>query len=169
MGFREVKSELNKLDKAELIKHIGELYKKYKPVKEYFDFYANPDEEGLLEEYKIKVHEAFYPKRGYGYKLSTARNAITAFKKLGVSVNAQIDLLLQYVESGVKFTCEFGDIDEAYYTSLENAYVKALQEADKNSILDKFHDRALGIVDDTIHMGWGFHDYLSEVFYQYYE
>lgn len=44
MGLREVKSELNKLDNETLIKHISELYKKYKSVKEYFDFYINPNE-----------------------------------------------------------------------------------------------------------------------------
>lgn len=48
MGLREVKSELNKLEKETLIKHISELYKKFKPVKEYFDFYINPDESKIL-------------------------------------------------------------------------------------------------------------------------
>jgi len=42
MGLREVKSELNKLEKDVLINHISELYKKFKPVKEYFDFYVSP-------------------------------------------------------------------------------------------------------------------------------
>ncbi len=42
MGLREVKSELKRLDKDALIKHISELYKKFKPVKEYLDFYVNP-------------------------------------------------------------------------------------------------------------------------------
>ncbi len=53
MGLREVKSELNKLDKATLIKHISELYKKYKPVKEYFDFYINPDEKSMINRLNI--------------------------------------------------------------------------------------------------------------------
>ena len=35
MGLRELKSELKKQDKETLIKHISELYKKYKSVKEY--------------------------------------------------------------------------------------------------------------------------------------
>jgi hypothetical protein len=49
MGLREVKSELNKLDKEDLIKHISELHKKYKPIKEYFDFYINPNENRVGE------------------------------------------------------------------------------------------------------------------------
>jgi len=55
MGLREVKSELDKLEKEVLINHISELYKKFKPVKEYFDFYENPIEISILEKYKDKV------------------------------------------------------------------------------------------------------------------
>lgn len=62
MGLREVKSELNKVNKEELIKHISELYKNYKPVKEYFDFYINPDEKQLLKQYKEKITEVFFQK-----------------------------------------------------------------------------------------------------------
>jgi hypothetical protein len=85
MGLREVKTELNKLEKEDLIKHISELYKKFKPVKEYFDFYIDPDEKKLLEQYKEKVTEGFFPKRGYQLKLSISRKAINDFKKLGTS------------------------------------------------------------------------------------
>ena len=40
---------------------------------------------------------------------------------------------------------------------------------DKNGVLEKFKTRALKIVDDTENIGWGFHDYLEDVFYQFYE
>jgi len=93
MGLREVKSELNKQDKTTLIKHISELYKKFKPVKEYFDYYVNPNEEKILEEYKEKVREGFYPKRGFSLKLSISRKAINDFKKLGTSKESIADLL----------------------------------------------------------------------------
>ena len=111
MGLREVKSELNKLEKEALIKHISELYKKFKPVKEYLDFYINPDEKKILEQYKERVTEGFFPKRGYRLKLSISRKAISDFKKLGASQEGLVDLLLHYVECGVEFTNTYGDID----------------------------------------------------------
>jgi len=169
MGLREVKSELNKLDKATLIKHISELYKKYKPVKEYFDFLINPDETKLLEQYKEKVTEGFFPKRGYNLKLSISRKAINDFKKLGTSQDSLADLLLHYVECGVEFTNTFGDIDENFYTSIENTYVKALEIIDSNGLLYKYKSRALKIVNDTEGIGWGFHNYLGDVYYGHYE
>lgn len=169
MGLREVKSELGKLDKATLIKHISELYKKYKPVKEYFDFYINPDEKKILEQYKEKVTEGFFPKRGYQIKLSISRKAINDFKKLGSSEESVADLLLHFVENGVEFTNEYGDIDESFYTSVEKTYSNALDLIDKNGLLDKFEKRAYKIVTDTEGIGWGFHDYLGDLYYQYYE
>lgn len=169
MGLREVKSELNKLDKEELIKHISELYKKYKPIKEYFDFYINPDENKLLEQYKEKVTEGFFPKRGDQLKLSISRKAINDFKKLGTSAESLADLLLHFVENGVEFTNEYGDIDENFYTSVENTYLNALEIIDKNGLLDKFKQRAYKIVSDSDGIGWGFHDYLGDLYYQHYD
>lgn len=169
MGLRELKSELKKQDKETLIKHVSELYKKYKPVKEYFDFYINPNENELLEKYKEKVREGFFPKRGWNLKLSLARKAINEFKKLGPSQENLADLLLYYVECGVEFTNDYGDIDENFYLSLEKTYVQALTLMRKENLLDKFADRAKEIVDNTSNIGWGFHDYLGDVFYEFYQ
>ena len=168
MSLKDVKKELEKLEKKELIKHIGELYKKYKNVKEYFDFYVSPDEETILETYKLKVREGFYPKRGFQLKLSIARKAINDFKKLGVSSDTIADLLLYYVECGVEFTNEFGDIDESFYNSIESTYLAALKLLEQNNALSKFEDRAFEVLKDTENIGWGFHDQIYYYTYQYY-
>jgi len=34
---------------------------------------------------------------------------------------------------------------------------------------DQFKDRALEIVNETENIGWGFHDYLGDVYYEHYE
>ncbi len=169
MGIREVKLELNKLEKETLIKHISELYKKFKPVKEYFDFYINPDENKILEQYKDKVREGFYPKRGNRLRLSISKKAITDFKKLKTSKESIADLLLYYVECGVELTNEYGDIDDNFYTSIENNYETSLKLMSKEGILSKFKARALEIVNDTKNIGWEFHDNLISVYYEYYE
>ncbi len=168
MGLRELKSELYKQDKETLIKHISELYKKYKPVKVYFDFYLNPDEKKLLEQYKQKVYEGFFPKRGYNIKLSLSRKAINEFKKLGVSEESLAVLLLYYVECGVEVTNEYGDMDENFYTSVENTFEKALQLMAKNKLLEKFKYRALKIVKKAEGIGWGFSDAMWDIYGEQY-
>lgn len=135
MGLIEIKKELKKLDRNQLIDLVADLYKKNKYVKEFFDFYVSPDERELFNKYRDKVFEAFYPKRGYNYKLKDGKQAISDFKKLGPSADLLADLMLFYVETGVKFTNDFGDIDESFYSSMEKTYVAALTLMKKKTYL----------------------------------
>ena len=82
MGLTDIKKELKKLEKEKLIELIADLYKKNKSVKEFFDFYVNPNERELFNKYRDKVFEAFYPRRGYNYKLKEGKQAISDFKNL---------------------------------------------------------------------------------------
>jgi len=168
MSLSNVKKELNKFDKKKLIDLITELYKNNRSVKEYLDFFANPDEKQLSEIYKEKVLQAFYPKRGFELKLRDAKTAISDFKKLGPSTELLADIMLFYVECGVRFTNDYGDIDEPFYSSLEKMYEKTLSFIKSEDLLDKFHDRSLKIVNDTQDIGWGFHDNLVDQHYEYY-
>lgn len=168
MGLTDIKKELKKLDKDKLIDLVADLYKKNKSVKEFFDFYVNPDERKLFEKYRAKVFEAFYPKRGYNYKLKDGKQAISDFKKLGTSTELLADLMLCYVETGVKFTNDFGDINETFYKSLATTFVDSLTLMRKEDLLDKFENRVGKVVDDTSGIGWGFHDYLVQVWIDFY-
>src|SRR5690606_8147717 len=90
------------------------------------------------------------------------------FKKLGPSSELLADLTLFYVETGVKFTLEYGDIDEGFYYSLESTYTAALKLMKKEKLLKQFADRAAKVVSNTYDMGWGFHDSLIDIHLEYY-
>ena len=77
--------------------------------------------------------------------------------------------MLYYVECGVEFTNDFGDINENFYISIENAYETLLKLIDEERILSKFKNRVFKVVNETRNIGWGFHDCLCEVYYEYYE
>ena len=77
--------------------------------------------------------------------------------------------MLHFVECGGELTNTYGDIDENFYTSVENTYEKALEIIVNNGLLEKFKSRALKIVNDTENIGWGFHDYLGDLYYEHYE
>jgi hypothetical protein len=168
MGLSDLKSELKKLEKVKIIDLVADLYKKNKSVKEFFDFYLNPKEDELFNKYRDKVVEAFYPKRGFNLKLKEGKQAISDFKKLEPSALLLVDLMLLYVETGVKFTNEFGDIDEGFYSSIEKTYAATLSLMQKEHLLEPFADRAAKVVSDTSGIGWGFHDYLGEIHSQFY-
>jgi hypothetical protein len=168
MGLTEIKKELKKLDKTKLVEFVSELYKTQKSVKEYLDFYFNPDEKALFEKYKTQVIEAFYPKRGFGLNLKKGKKAISDFKKLGVTSKYLADLMLCYVEAGVEFTNDYGDIDENFYVSIERMYVQTLTLMRKEDLLDYFLERNRKVAYDTSDIGWGFYDYMVAAFIDYY-
>lgn len=76
--------------------------------------------------------------------------------------------MLFYVETGVKFTNDFGDIDEGFYLSMETTYVSALTLMQKENVLEKLADRAGKVVNDTSGIGWGFHDFLIDAHSNFY-
>jgi hypothetical protein len=160
MGKQDLKKELAGFDKKKLIGLISELYDKNKSVREYLDYYLKPNENASLETFKVKVREAFYPKRGFGLKLAAGKKAISDFRKLSPTMESLIDLMIYYVECGVEFTNDYGDINENYYLSLERTFRDALSLIDKHLLHDSFKDRVLMILDETENIGWGFHDTL---------
>lgn len=168
MSVSEIKKELKKLDQAKLIDLIMDLYRKHKPVKEYLDFFVQPDEKALFQKYQDLVVQAFFPKRGYNYSLAAGKKAIADFKKLGTSVDYLAELMLVYVESGVRFTKSYGDINEAFYASIEGAFEKTLQLMKQEGLLAKFATRTKKVIADTKNMGWGFNDSLSASWGEFY-
>lgn len=168
MGPADIKKHLKTWERDKLVSLVLELYKANKAVKEYVDHLVAPDERGAFNKYRDKVLESFYPKRGMNYSLKDGKKAISDFKKLGPSPILLADLMLFYVETGVSFTNDFGDINESFYSSLEKTYDAALKLMRQESLLDRFADRAAKVVDDTRDIGWGFHDYLSDAYSEYY-
>ena len=77
-----LKKYLSQFSKDQLVGQILELHKKYKDVKEYYEFSINPDVTTKREKVKDAVFECFYPKRGFKLRLKDAREIISGFKKL---------------------------------------------------------------------------------------
>lgn len=169
MSKSNFKKEIESFDKKQLVKLIMDVYNKNSSAKKYLDCLFNPNEEEVLKIHKQKVREAFYPKRGFGFKLTIGKKAISDYRKLNPSSDSLIDLLLCYVESGVEFTNDYGDIDERFYLSIEGVYYNALKLIDKVGLQNKYMDRAFQITKKAEHIGWGFHDAISSCYYDVYD
>lgn len=165
-----LKDHLSSLTKEELINHILNLDKKFKQVKEYHQFMVLPNEDVAVEKFKKAIENEFFPTRGLPkMRLSVARGAITDAGKMNLSAKSKADLMLYYVEAGVKFTNTYGDISEQFYNSMESMFLSALKHMQKEGLLSEFEDRAYSIVEETSDIGWGFHDTLGDYFYKYYQ
>jgi hypothetical protein len=168
MGLRDIKKELKKLDKEGLINLISDLYKKDKATKELLDYYVKPNERDLFNKYGDIVFEAFYPTSGYDLKLKNGKKAITDFKKFSPSSELVAELMLFYVATGVNFTNDFGDIDEGFYSSLGTTFAAAMKLMKKENLLEKLAAQVSNIVHETNGIGWGFHEYICEIYWEFY-
>lgn len=152
--------------KEDLEKDITEIFRKYPAIKEYYQNKLLPQADTeIIAKYKKIIENEFFPTRGYGKaKLSVAKKAIADYKKICRFPENLIDVMLFYVEQGVKFTNEYGDIEEAFYNSMESMFDKAVKLMGQNDLKDLFQKRCQKVVDDTSGIGWGFHDTLSEIY-----
>jgi hypothetical protein len=168
--LRELKRYLNDRSQTELINDIAELFNRLDAVKDFYSFrLVGGYDEQLVETHKQRIKNEFFPTRGFGSaKLSVARKAITDYKKVASSAEGVVELMVFYVEMGVRFTNEYGDIDEAFYNSMESMYEQAAKLIVKHEMQDKFESRCRKIVSDTSGIGWGFHDELSELYAEYF-
>jgi len=164
MKTTELKSYLMTLEQKALVKEVTDLFQKFPVVKDYYEAKLGLDGTTVLEKYKAIVTKEFFPERGFGkMRLSVARKAVNDFKKLSNNPVEITDIMLHYVEQGVRFTGEYGDIDEPFYNSMEGMYGDALQFIFKHGLTDSFRDRCEEIIEDATE-GWGFRDGLRSLY-----
>ena len=157
--------------KEQLIAEIGEIFSKFDSVRDYYRSRVNPGESQKLgDKYKSIIEDEFFPEVGFGKgRLSVARKAVSDYKKVTTSKLGIADVMLYYVEIGVKYTVEYGDINEAFYNSMESMYSGAVKYIDQHGMQEQFEERCRKIVEDTSDIGWGFHDGLGDIYASYFE
>lgn len=172
ISITEIKRNLKTFKQEDLISIIADCYKLSDDVKKYFNvmFDSETSITKLYEEAKQAILHEFFPVRGFGkLRLSQAKKAITDFNKLCNDQVKSIDLMLYYVEMGVDFTLNYGDIHEAFYNSMVSMFVnvaKKITSEDGFGLYMLFKERLQSIVTNTSGIGWGFHDDLSEIYFE---
>jgi hypothetical protein len=120
----------------------------------------------ILEKYRTKIVEQFYPKRGEAkLKLSEARKAIKDFRKATSNVPCTAELMMTYVENGAEFTHDYGDIDEQFYDDVESVLgeLAALLLHEAPELYPQFSERLARVEHISEDIGWGFHDHIADV------
>lgn len=172
MSKSELKKHLQSLTKEQIIEQVLEVYSNCKPAKEYLEYFLNPDEKEQFQKYKAIIIKEFYPEGKYfdpSLRFSVARKAISDFRSLKPSPELLADLMVTLPEIACKFTSEYGDMSEQYYTSAANNYEQALKFLQKNNLLENFKLRCEDCVKYVEPCGYGFADEISQLFYDYYD
>ena len=167
-GWSAVRPHLATWEKPALLALVKDLYDAATVNRDVVEARCKAEENGgeVLEKYRRKIVEQFFPARGEGkLKLGEARKAIRDYRKATRNVSGTADLLMTYVENGTRFTHEYGDIDERFYSSVETALdeLAALLRGEAREIFPKFSDRLAKVEKMTEGIGWGFHDFVADV------
>jgi hypothetical protein len=171
MSKASLKKYLQSLPKEQLIETVLEMYDNMKPVKEYLEFFLNPNEKEMFDKYKAIIVNEFYPRGKYTdpkTRFSVAKKAIADFRALKPSPEILANLMLTLPEMACQFTYDYGDMSEQYYNSAYNNFKAAMEYIHKNNLLDAFKLRCEGCLKWASVCGYGFEDDLSNIYYQYY-
>lgn len=167
-GWSAVRPQLASLDKSALLALAQDLYELSAENRDFIHARWKAGECGgeTLEKYRGKIVEQFFPVRGDGkLNLGEARKAIRDYRKATGNLPGTAELLMTYVENGTRFTREFGDIDERFYSSVESALddLAALLRGAARALYPQFRDRLASVEQMADGIGWGFHDYVGDV------
>lgn len=170
MQIKKLREALRQRDPNDLRDDIIMLYRKFDLVRYYYDLQLNNNAaDTLLKKYKKILEKQFFPKNGEPeLKYSIARSAISEFKRVCNDHQATIDLELTFVEYGVKYTLEYGDINARFYHSMASMFQKALKDMEEEGLLDLYESRCRQILKNTEHLGWGFGDEVEYLYATYF-
>jgi hypothetical protein len=167
-GWSAARQHLAAWDKPALLALVKDLYDAAAGNCDFIHARCQAEDGGgeVLETYRSKIVEQFFPKRGFSkLKLAEARKAIRDYRKATGNIPGTTELLMSYVESGVRFTHEYGDIDERFYSSVESALdeLAALLRGETRDMYPQFRERLAKVEQMTDGIGWGFHDFVADV------
>lgn len=170
-GWSAVRQQLDHYEKSELIAQIKDLYDASDINRDLLlaRCLAGKHDGEILKKYQGKIVEQFFPARGDGkLNLGEARKAIRDYRKITGNISGTVELLLTYVENGTRFTCEFGDINERFYDSLESALeeLAKLLMGEARDLYPQFADRLASLEQMSKDIGWGFHDFIADIVWQ---
>lgn len=168
-GWSSIRSQLRNWSKPAVIALVKALYDHAAENRDFLEARFQAEDGGgtALEKYRSKIIEQCFPRRGSGIgklKLCEARKAIRDYRKATGNLAGTLELMLTYVESGTRFTCEYGDIDEPFYNSMDSvlAELARLLVSEAPELYPRFQDRLLQVEYAASNIGWGYCDSVRE-------
>lgn len=169
-GWSAARRHLTTWEKPALLALVKDLYDAAARNRDFIHARCQAEDGGgeMLETYRSKIVEQFFSKKAHGMgdlKLGEARKAIRDYRKATGNIPGTAELLLTYVESGVRFTREYGDIDERFYSSVESALdeLAVLLRGPARELYPQFRERLAKVEKMADGIGWGFHDFVAHV------
>lgn len=162
----ELKKELKKLNQADLMNLIIELYHSNSKVKEFVSsrFKDEDYQNEVLGEYKRKKFLEFFDKGFRTPSIKKAKELLNDYKKFA-SFERVLSLMLWFVECGTGYTKDFGDMDQAYYNSLCRVYeefISILRQMGSKEHYSLYKERVHELVSEASDIAWGYGEFIVD-------
>lgn len=156
MSKRALTKYLQSLDKQELEDQVLDLYTRFKPVKEYYNFVFNPKEDKLVEEAKFKISNEYFPlkRRKARARRSVAQKYIKQFLLLEMDAALIADVMLFNIETAQRFNDRKRINQEAFYKSMFNSFEQAVTFVTQNGLKAVYEKRISAIVEIAWDQEW---------------
>ena len=156
MSKRDLKKYLSELNNEQLQEQIVALYDKFLPIKTYYNFVFNPNENNLLKDAKIKISNEYFPIRGKRPKMrrSVAQKFIKHFILLGVDPFVIAEVMLYNLEIAQTLSAEKNIATELFYKSMLTSFNQLISFLIEKAILKEFESRVMTIKNETIAQNW---------------
>ena len=156
MSKRELRKYLKELTKAQLEDQIIDLYERFKPVKEYYNFAFNPKENELMEQCRFQISKEYYPvgSRKAKMRRSVAQKWIKKLMLFDADASLLADVMFFNIEIALTFSGEHFIRQESFFTSMYKSFDETLHFVSEKGILAEFKGRIEKIAGDTWDQKW---------------
>jgi hypothetical protein len=156
MSKRELRKYLKELTKVQLEDQIIDLYERFKPVKEYYDFAFNPKENELIEQCRFQISKEYYPigSRKAKMRRSVAQKWIKKLMLFDADASLLADVMFFNIEIALSFSGEHIIRQESFFTSMYKSFDETLRFVSEKGILAEFKGRIEKIAGDTCDQKW---------------
>lgn len=164
MGKAQLKKEIQALSREELEHLVLEAYEARKEIKQYFDFFLDPDAAKLSEKYKTAIDkELKRGKRGHSRaRTSVIKRALKDFSSFQPGFEYELDLMFHTIAMAMLAEAQLN------FTEAQcNAYGKLLLDmialADRNLAADKMLIRTASLLENPHSGSVYFRRYLKKL------
>ncbi|HBL77579.1 MAG: hypothetical protein A2W90_03300 [Bacteroidetes bacterium GWF2_42_66] len=156
MSARELKQYLKELNKEQLEEQLLDLYKRFREVKEYYDFAFNPKENELLEQCRFLIGKEYFPVNGRKAKArrSVGQKWVRKLKLFGAEPSLIANIMLYNVEIAQAWSREKKPAPESFYRSIFKSFDEALVYISENGLQKEFSLRIDKITGECFVQNW---------------
>lgn len=147
MSKTSLKKELAGYSKEQLIEVVLDLYESRKEVKEYFNFFLNPDSKKLFEKYQKAVYKEFARSKWGRSKarISVIKKLIKEFCSFHPDAEYKDMLYLTIIRIALQYE-QHNNFSDTLYNGIDYIVGEYLAFADRNEGLDKALDCVNGLI-----------------------